>query len=59
MPSKFEMNVKLPDDQIVRFRNLSLKESDEQPEEAQESAGKEPEIEIVSVYGGRKACDTC
>ena len=56
MPSKFEMNVKLPDDQIVRFRNLSLKESDEQPEEAQESAGKKPEI--VSVYGGRKACDT-
>ena len=40
------MNVKLPDDQTLWFRNLPPKESDEVPEEAQERARKEPEIEL-------------
>ena len=40
------MNVKLPDDQTLWFRNLPPKESDEGPEEAQERARKEPEIEL-------------
>jgi hypothetical protein len=42
------MNVKLPDDQTLWFRNLPPKESDEGPEEAQESAIKEPEIEPLT-----------
>ena len=40
------MNVKLPDDQTLWFRNLPPKESDEVSEEVQDSAGKEPEIEL-------------
>ena len=40
------MNVKLPDDQTLWFRNLPPKESDEGPEEAQDSARKETEIEL-------------
>ena len=40
------MNVKLPDDQTLWFRNLPPKESDEVSEEIQESAGKEPEVEL-------------
>ena len=40
------MNVKLPDDQTLWFRNLPPKESDEKPEKAQERARKEPEIEL-------------
>ena len=40
------MNVKLPDDQTLWFRNLPPKASDEGPEEAQERARKEPEIEL-------------
>ena len=40
------MNVKLPDDQTLWFRNLPPKESDEGPEEAQGRARKEPEIEL-------------
>ena len=40
------MNVKLPDDQTLWFRNLPPKESDEGPEEAQDRARKEPEIEL-------------
>ena len=40
------MNVKLPDDQTLWFRNLPPTESDEGPEEAQERARKEPEIEL-------------
>ena len=40
------MNVKLPDDQTLWFRNLPPKESDEVFEKAQGSAGKEPEIEL-------------
>ena len=40
------MNVKLPDDQTLWFRNLPPKESDEVFEEVQDSAGKEPEIEL-------------
>ena len=40
------MNVKLPDDQTLWFRNLPPEESDEGPEEVQERAGKEPEIEL-------------
>ena len=40
------MNVKLPDDQTLWFRNLPPKESDKPPEEVQESARKEPEIEL-------------
>ena len=40
------MNVKLPDDQTLWFRNLPPKESDEVSEEVQDNAGKEPEIEL-------------
>jgi hypothetical protein len=40
------MNEKLPDDQTLWFRNLPPKASDEGPEEAQERARKEPEIEL-------------
>ena len=40
------MNVKLPDDQTLWFRNLPLKESEEGPEQGQAQAGKEPEIEL-------------
>ena len=40
------MNVKLPNDQTLWFRNLPPKESDKPPEEVQESARKEPEIEL-------------
>ena len=40
------MNSKLPDDQTLWFRNLPQKESDEVSEEVQDSAGKEPEIEL-------------
>jgi hypothetical protein len=40
------MNVKLPDDQTLWFRNLPPKESDKPPEEVQESVRKEPEIEL-------------
>ena len=40
------MNVKLPDDQPLWFRNLPLKESDELPYDALESAEKETEIEL-------------
>ena len=40
------MNVKLPDDQTLWFRNLPPKESDEGPEEAQDWARKEIEIEL-------------
>ena len=40
------MNVKLPDDQTLWFRNLPPKENDEVPKEVQERARKEPEIEL-------------
>jgi len=40
------MNVKLPDDQTLWFRNLPPKKGDEGLEEAQERARKEPEIEL-------------
>ena len=40
------MNVKLPDDQTLWFRNLPPKASDEVSEEVQDSAGKEPEVEL-------------
>jgi len=40
------MNVKLPDDQTLWFRNLPPKESDEVPEEVKESAEKAPEVEL-------------
>ena len=40
------MNVKLPDDQTLWFRNLPPKESDEKPEKAHESAEKAPEVEL-------------
>ena len=40
------MNVKLPDDQTLWFRNLPPKVSDEVSEEVQDNAGKEPEIEL-------------
>ena len=46
MPSEVEMNVKLPDDQTLWFRNLPPKASNEGHEEAQERARKEPEIEL-------------
>jgi hypothetical protein len=41
------MNEKLPDDQTLWFRNLPPKENDEGPEEVQERARKEPEIELI------------
>ena len=40
------MNEKLPDDQTLWFRNLPPKANDKRPVEAQERAGKEPEIEL-------------
>lgn len=40
------MNEKLQDDQTLWFRNLPPKENDEGSEEVQDSAGKEPEIEL-------------
>jgi hypothetical protein len=40
------MNVKLPDDQTLWFRNLPPKASNEGHKEAQERARKEPEIEL-------------
>ena len=40
------MNVKLPDDQTLWFRNSPPKESDEGSEGVQESAEKSPEIEL-------------
>ena len=40
------MNVKLPDDHTLWFRNLPPKESYEVSEEVQDNAGKEPEIEL-------------
>ena len=40
------MNIKLPDDQTLWFRNLSPKSSDEVSEEVQESAEKVLEIEL-------------
>ena len=40
------MNVKLPDDQTLWFRNLPPKKGDERHEEAQEQVRKEPEIEL-------------
>ena len=40
------MNVKLPDDQTLWFRNLPPKKDDVGLEEAQERARKEPEIEL-------------
>jgi len=40
------MNVKLPDDQTLWFRNLPPKESDERSEKAQEGPDKAPEIEL-------------
>ena len=46
MPSEVEMNVKLPDDQTLWFRNLLPKKGDEGLEEAQVRARKEPEIEL-------------
>jgi hypothetical protein len=46
MPSEVEMNVKLPDDQTLWFRNLPPKVSDEGSEEVQEREEKAPEIEL-------------
>ena len=40
------MNVKLPDDQILWFRNLPPKARDEVSEEVQESAEKAPKVEL-------------
>ena len=40
------MNVKLPEDQTLWFRNLPPKASDEVPEKVQESAEKAPETEL-------------
>ena len=40
------MNVKLPDDQTLWFRNLPPKASDEWFEEVQDSAEKAPEVEL-------------
>ena len=40
------MNVKLPDDQTLWFRNLPPKASDGGSEEVQDSAEKEPEVEL-------------
>ena len=40
------MNVKLPDDQTLWFRNLPPKASDEGAEKMQDSAEKEPEVEL-------------
>ena len=40
------MNVKLPEDQTLWFRNLPTKASDEVPEKVQESAEKATETEL-------------
>ena len=40
------MNEKQANDQTLWFRNLPPKENDEGPEEVQERARKEPEIEL-------------
>ena len=40
------MNVKLPDDQTLWFRNLPPKASDGGSEEVQDSAEKAPEVEL-------------
>ena len=40
------MNIKLPGDQTLWFRNLPPKANDKPPEELQERARKEPEIEL-------------
>jgi hypothetical protein len=40
------MNVKLPDDQTLWFRNLHPKEIGEESEGVQESAEKAPEVEL-------------
>ena len=40
------MNVKLPNDQTLWFRNLPPKASDEGSEKMQDSAEKEPEVEL-------------
>ena len=40
------MNVKLPDDQTLWFRNLPPKEIGEESEGVQESAEKAPEVEL-------------
>lgn len=40
------MNVKLPDDQTLWFRNLPPKASDEKSEKMQDSAEKESEVEL-------------
>ena len=40
------MNVKLPDDQTLWFRNLPPKAGDEGHEKVQDSARKKPEIEL-------------
>ena len=40
------MNVKLPDDQTLWFRNLPPKEIGEESEGVQESAEKPPEVEL-------------
>ena len=40
------MNVKLPDDQTLWFRNLPPKEIGDESEGVQESAEKAPEVEL-------------
>lgn len=40
------MNVKLPEDQTLWFRNLPPKASDEVPEKVQESTENAPEVEL-------------
>ena len=40
------MNVKLPDDQTLWFRNLPPKASDEGSEKIQDSAENAPEVEL-------------
>ena len=40
------MNVKLPDDQTLWFRNLPPEACDEGHEKVQESAEKAPEVEL-------------
>ena len=40
------MNVKLPDDQTLWFRNLPPKAGDEGHEKVQDSAEREPEVEL-------------
>lgn len=40
------MNVKMPDDQTIWFRNLPPKASDKGSEKMQDRAEKEPEVEL-------------